>query len=177
MAFFTKEQAKAAARRSENMLDQVAGLESYSDERFDVFLSHSMLDQDLVVGVAMLLKEQGYSVYIDWVEDEELDREHVDKETAERLRQRMRNCSSLIYIATDRSGQSKWMPWELGYFDGYKDGGVAILPLVDTVNSGFDGQEYLGLYPLVNQVNQRLYVEDASKVHSDFWAFVNDPSR
>lgn len=177
MAFVTKEQAKAAARRSENMLDQVAGLESYSDERFDVFLSHSMLDQDLVVGVAMLLKEQGHSVYIDWVEDAELDREHVDKKTAERLRQRMRNCSSLVYIATDRSGQSKWMPWELGYFDGYKDGGVAILPLVDTVNSGFDGQEYLGLYPLVNQVNQRLYVKDVSEVHSDFWAFVNDPSR
>jgi len=107
-----------------------------------VFLSHSMLDQDLVVGVAMLLKEQGHSVYIDWVEDAELDREHVDKKTAERLRQRMRNCSSLVYIATDRSGQSKWMPWELGYFDGYKDGGVAILPLVDTVSFGFDGQEY-----------------------------------
>ncbi|MCI9876949.1 toll/interleukin-1 receptor domain-containing protein [Pseudomonas atacamensis] len=177
MAFFTKEQARAAARRSENMLDQVAGLESYSDERFDVFLSHSMLDQDLVKGVATLLKEQGYSVYIDWVEDEELDRARVDKKTAERLRQRMRNCSSLVYIATDRSGLSKWMPWELGYFDGCKEGGVAILPLVDAVNSGFEGQEYLGLYPLINQMDQRLYVEASSEDRSDFWSFVNEPYR
>jgi hypothetical protein len=44
------------------------------------------------------------------------------------------------------------MPWELGYFDGFK-GKVAILPVVEgNVNTdAFTGQEYLGLYPYVTK--------------------------
>ncbi|POA27744.1 MULTISPECIES: toll/interleukin-1 receptor domain-containing protein [unclassified Pseudomonas] len=177
MAFVTKEQARAAARRGENIFDQVAGLESFKDERFDIFLSHSIKDKDLVEGVGVLLRERGYNVYIDWMNDEELDREHVDKKTADRLRQRMRNCSSLIYIATGQSAESKWMPWELGYFDGCKSGAVAILPLVDSLSSGFNGQEYLSLYPLVEWQSEEVYVDSGSEGRSLLWAFVNDTSR
>ncbi len=39
------------------------------------------------------------------------------------------------------------MPWELGYFDGFKPSYVWILPLVSAYDSEFNGQEYLGLYP------------------------------
>jgi hypothetical protein len=41
------------------------------------------------------------------------------------------------------------MPWELGYFDGLRQGRIAILPLVATEGAAFRGQEYLGLYPKV----------------------------
>jgi hypothetical protein len=44
------------------------------------------------------------------------------------------------------------MPWELGYFDGFKPGYVWILPLVMDYDSEFKGQEYLGLYPTVEDV-------------------------
>ena len=43
------------------------------------------------------------------------------------------------------------MPWELGYFDGFKPRHVWILPLVAESDSEFKGQEYLGLYPPIEK--------------------------
>ncbi|MDN2714397.1 MULTISPECIES: toll/interleukin-1 receptor domain-containing protein [Janthinobacterium] len=120
-------------------------------KRYDVFLSHSTKDADIVLGVKLVLEEQGKSVYVDWIEDAELDRTKVTPETAALLRERMKSCSSLIFIATDNSSTSKWTPWELGYFDGIKQGGVAILPVLEEWRSSFEGQEYLGLYPIVEK--------------------------
>ncbi|MCA6218104.1 hypothetical protein KGA65_16335 [Ideonella sp. B7] len=59
--------------------------------------------------------------------------------------------NALIYLATDAATTSKWMPWELGFFDGYRPGGVAIMPVLDKETDGFAGQEYLGLYPRVTK--------------------------
>ena len=86
-----------------------------------------------------------------WVEDAQLDRRAVTKETAAVLRQRMRQSKSLLYLASDNSSSSKWMPWELGYFDGFKPDGVAIMPVLDSATDAFKGQEYLGLYPIVQK--------------------------
>lgn len=183
MAYFTKEQARAAAKRTKVTLESITGTQSYSSEqfdptqRFDIFLSHSIADKDLVLGVKGLLEDKNYTVYVDWVNDEELDRAQVNKETADLLRNRMQHCSSLVYIATDNAGNSKWMPWELGYFDGKKAGGVAILPLVESERSGFNGREYLGLYPHVIEDNAQIYVEGASEGRVHLYAFVNDTSR
>jgi len=47
------------------------------------------------------------------------------------------------------------MPWELGYFDGLRQGRIAILPLVANDGARFQGQEYLGLYPLVERLPAR----------------------
>lgn len=52
------------------------------------------------------------------------------------------------------------MPWELGYFDGFRNGGVAVLPLLESENATFRGQEYLGLYPLVNKDAYSNGIED-----------------
>lgn len=160
MAFFTKAEARTAAPRS-GILQKGAG--SYERglraavasatqwESFDVFLSHSVRDAELIVGVARLLEEQGLKVYVDWLVDPQLDRSAVTKETAALLRQRIRQSKSLIFVATDSASSSKWMPWELGYFDGFKPGCVAIMPLLDSAAEAFRGQEYLGLYPVVNK--------------------------
>ncbi len=45
------------------------------------------------------------------------------------------------------------MPWELGYFDGLKRGRVGIFPIVANAGDAFQGQEYLGLYPLYEEIN------------------------
>ncbi|KMN78965.1 toll-Interleukin receptor [Chromobacterium sp. LK11] len=169
MAFFTKSEARAAAtsargyRTAKAVL--TATMESYKEhEKFDIFLSHSSVDSDLVLGVMILLQKQNLNVYVDWVVDRQLNRNSVDKATAATLRQRMKHSHSMIYIATDSASNSKWMPWELGFFDGHKPGQVAILPLQDTENQSFQGQEYLGLYPVVtkhlqnNTMNH--YIED-----------------
>lgn len=112
---------------------------------YDIFLSHSSDDAKLVAGLKLELEDLGHSVYVDWIDDPNLDRKNVTKETALLLQQRMKQCKSLIYAFSESATNSKWMPWELGYFDGIK-GTVAVLPIAKTSKSSFVGSEYLGIY-------------------------------
>lgn len=166
MAYFTKQEAREYARFAAmretphhtsggiltfQLNDYLSKLENIvriqnNQQNFDVFLSHSVKDAELVLGVVRILEDMGQKVYVDWVVDQQLSRDSVTKETAETLRNRMKQSSKLLYLATDNASSSKWMPWELGYFDGLKSGNIAILPLVDSESSSFRGQEYLGLY-------------------------------
>jgi hypothetical protein len=130
---------------------------------YDIFLSHSSLDKKLVLTLVDLFNEAGYSVYVDWIEDTQLDRSNVNKETAQTLRTRM-NCSKgLSYVATSNSTNSKWCPWELGYFDGKKNSRCCILPIIES--NTFQGQEYLGLYPYIR------YSKVIGKNKYDFWVY------
>lgn len=121
-----------------------------SSATFDVFLSHSTRDAEIVLGVKLMLEDQNRTVYVDWIEDPQLDRHNVTPRTAEVLRERMRACRSLVYVHTENSGSSKWMPWELGFSDAHH-GAVAILPVTRTAQQDFAGQEYLGLYPWMDE--------------------------
>jgi hypothetical protein len=174
---FTKAEARAAARgvtrkyaaeSAEIILDSVR-TKTRDSETFDIFLSHAIADAELVLGVKQLLEQQGATVYVDWSHDRQLDRSKVNAETAALLRQRMRQSKSLIYLATDAATTSKWMPWELGFFDGYRPGGVAIMPLLESESDGFAGQEYLGLYPKVtkekcqNSATSDVFVDDLDR--------------
>ncbi|TOM52003.1 hypothetical protein CGH72_19665 [Vibrio parahaemolyticus] len=86
-------------------------------------------------------------MYVDWVDDAQLDRSKVNEATAELLRERMNASKSLFYVTKENAETSKWMPWECGYFDGIKEK-VAILPVKQySFNDGYLGQEYLSLYP------------------------------
>lgn len=164
MAYFTKQEARNYARKV------TASFESYSSkleslvesqnyrQQFDVFLSHSIKDEELVLGVVAFLEQMGKRVYVDWIVDRQLSRNSVTPETAEALRKRMNQSSHLIYLATDNSSSSKWMPWELGYFDGLKSEKVAIFPLLDSPYSSFKGQEYLGLYPALDKDELRRFL-------------------
>ena len=50
-----------------------------------------------------------------------------------------------MLAVTRRSAASRWIPWELGYFDGHA-GEVFVLPLDEEVREYGTGQEYLDLY-------------------------------
>ena len=123
----------------------------YGSISYDIFLSHSFLDKELVLGIKILLEELGYSVYVDWIVDYQLNRHNVTKGTAKLIRERMRSCKSLFYAISNNSESSKWMPWECGYFDGYKQK-VAIFPIINSLNEKYNRQEYLALYPYVEKV-------------------------
>ena len=120
---------------------------------YDIFLSHSFSDAEIILGIKYLIEEQGKTVYVDWIEDKGLDRRNVTAATAAILRHRMRSCRSFIYATSQNSSQSKWMPWELGYFDGFRPDNISILPIVETYDSEWKGQEYLGLYPVIEKLN------------------------
>jgi hypothetical protein len=121
------------------------------DESFDIFLSHSYKDRDLILGIKAFFEKSGFSVYVDWINDRLLNRDNVTKDTAAVLQKRMLQSKSLIYATSENASQSKWMPWETGYFDGIRNRMVAILPISDKeiVDKPFVGQEYLGLYPYI----------------------------
>ena len=126
-----------------NVLMKAAALSHY-----DIFLSHSFRDKDLVVGIAELFEKFNYTVYLDWREDSQLNRATVNRETANTLKDRMSSSSALFFVPTDHAIESKWMLWELGFMDG-KNGKAAVFPITqaDTDSSDYRGQEYLGIYP------------------------------
>jgi len=114
---------------------------------YDIFLSHSFSDAHFVYGLRSALEEYGCSAYVYWI-DESAAQAKVTPETAEQLRRRMKSCKALLYATSENAENSKWMPWELGYFDGIQ-GKVAVCPV--TYASTFDGREYLGLYPIMEK--------------------------
>lgn len=139
----------------------------FSKNAYDIFLSHSYLDKSLVYTLVDLFNEAGYSVYVDWMVDTQLDRSNVTAKTAATLRERMDACNGLAYISTVNITSSKWCPWELGYMDGSKNGRCAILPIMEKDTYAFNGQEYLGIYPYID------YEKANNSDKYEFW--VNDP--
>ena len=120
---------------------------------YHVFLSHAYEDAELIAGIKLLIENDGLSVYVDWIDDPQADRSKVSSATADMLRQRMNNCQFLMFATSKASPDAKWMPRELGYFDGYRRDHVGILPIVESDGRGFLGQEYIGLYPKFELIN------------------------
>jgi len=163
MAFYLEAEMRERGRRvlggsrvtAAEVLHEVAA-RTFDTEVFDVFLSHSYSDADAILGIYNLLSAQGVSVYVDWIVDSQFNRTHVNGATAAALRQRMKQCRSLIYTVSASSQSSAWMPWELGYFDGHGGAGrVSIMPLVGRDEPGYPGQEYLDLYPTIEELPLR----------------------
>ena len=133
--------------------------EQKTHSSFDIFLSHSSKDKQLILGVKQLIEDSGYSVYIDWVDDPQLDRANVNAQTADILRTRMKQSKFLVYVDSNNATTSKWMPWELGYFDGYKPNKIGILPIRQNSEGSYTEQEYLGLYPKIEKNSLNLLNE------------------
>lgn len=155
MAILTEREAREAAtnygvnirKSADSILREEA---STSRTSFDIFLSHSRLDSDVILGTKVILERTGQSVYVDWIDDPQLDRSRVTSATAAKLRIRMRQSRSLFYAHSMNATKSRWMPWELGYFDGF-NGNVAILPIAGGVTPiNLKGEEYVDLYPYVD---------------------------
>ena len=160
VAFLTVGEARAASRRAwgtrtaaESAVTKALSTPRTTD--FDIFLSHSLEDAEIIAGVQAMLVEEGLSVYVDWMVDPMLDRSAVTVKTAQLLRKRMNHSRFLLFATSSTSPTSKWMPWELGYFDGKHPHHVGVLPLVQQEDATFRGQEYLGLYPVYEMINMR----------------------
>lgn len=184
MTLLTEGQARSAARRTATILkksfDRVLTEAAAEEDAFDIFLSYAIRDSELVLGTRSLLAQFGHTVYVDWIDDEDLDRARVSRATATRLKKRMTQCTAMLYLATVSSTESKWMPWELGFFDGFRAGRVAILPISDDDRETYVGREYLGLYPYVdtardNSTNrERLWVNQSPTTYGPLSQWLKD---
>src|SRR4051794_13010352 len=105
MSYLTMAQARAASpfpgRPSlvESQLRKSAA--SPSSANYDIFLSHARLDADVIAGIKAIMERGGRRVYVDWIEDPQLDRSHVTVATADVLRLRMQHSASLVFATSD----------------------------------------------------------------------------
>ncbi|MEK4158731.1 hypothetical protein NYE27_26990 [Paenibacillus sp. FSL R10-2779] len=155
--------------------EEAAAILQFEHERFDekksydIFLSHSSLDYNEILLLSDYLQSSGYSVYVDWLIDKKLDRNNVTSETAIIIRNRMKRCKCLLFAASNNSNFSRWMPWELGFFDG-KGGKIAIIH-VNKKKPGLGsltGQEYLDIYEYVRRLGQEMWVHKTANNYLNF---------
>lgn len=132
------------------MYDIIAGTWPFLGNTFDfdIFLSHAAADHQQADEVGDALRAAGYTVYCDRGDDPELDRTCVTKETASVLKGRMRQCNVLVYVITESAHESKWMPWELGFFDGVR-GKIVVYPTNEQALANASRQEYISLFPII----------------------------
>src|SRR5690348_7128063 len=79
------------------------------------FLSHSSKDDDLVPGAVVILENHGGNVYVDHMDPENA--KEPNTVVADHLRNVIRGCRRFVLLATPRSKDSRWIPWELGLAD------------------------------------------------------------
>ena len=131
-------QLQRAAQRQPQLKSQI-----YNGHKRTAFLCHSHHDKAMAEGLQVLLAEQGVDLYIDW-KDSSMP-ETPNRETAQRIQNKIRLSNWFLFLATANSRESRWCPWELGFADGKKQWDeIAIVPTFD--GRGTHGNEYLQLY-------------------------------
>ena len=137
---------------------------------FDVFLSHSVVDADVILGLSNMLERQGLKVYVDWIDDPELDRGSVTASTANRIRQRMDNNSrSLVYATSRAASWSRWMPWESRLLR-WHQGRRPDLDLPDRTRLGFTSlASWVSIIPVLRKTLEKVQWAGISHTpHSGF---------
>lgn len=177
MALFTEQQIRARFESEKRLRNSrgyryFSAIEALNEGRitdstnlYDIFLSHSSKDKELIAGLKYMLEDLGYKVYVDW-NDDALDPNDVSPETAKVLRERMKQCKSLVYAFSENASNSKWMPWELGYFDALKNSRVAVLPISQTAKYAYKGSEFVGVYYVVQIAQIQNSNENALWIHN-----------
>jgi hypothetical protein len=128
--------------------------EALSNNQQTAFLCHSHKDKELVNGLQILLKENGWNLYIDWL-DEELPAS-PDKNTASKVKNKIGQSDWFLFLATANSTGSRWCPWEIGYADAVKKHEkIVVIPTED--DSGqWHGNEYLQLYRKITDASNQM---------------------
>lgn len=169
MALYTSNYLKnLAGNKSLNESIRIFSELEKAQHSFDIFLCHSFLDKDEVKGLYFELTKAGFSVYVDWIIDKDLDRDNVTKESAELIRKRLRSSKTLLLALSANAKMSKWVPWELGYVDGHTQQCGLIPVSQDNIDrSNFERTEYLKLYPFIDKPN------DLSRLRGKLFAVEN----
>lgn len=119
-----------------------------TSSEFDIFLSYPYVNKDYALKIYKLFKNYGYKVYID-IKDDVLDRDKVDRKTAERIAEVMNKCKCLVYIHAKSTAYSKWCPWELGYMSSKTKFRCATILLTED-DEDFPREEFLQMYPYID---------------------------
>lgn len=162
MVFFSESYFKRAASHMELFEQREFSARVRRDisvnAKFDVFLSYNIADIEVVMDIFYFLSKKGLKVYLDCVVDPNMKRSETDKQTAERIHNRLMNSNSLLYAQSPSAGHSNWMPWELGVVDGHAHK-CFVMPVTKDAQQVTPRREYLALYPYV-----KLDMDDNMKI-------------
>lgn len=121
---------------------------SEANAQATIFLSHSHKDKDLVQKFIDYLADiSQVIVYVDW-QDSDMPNA-TNRQTAERIKGKIREMEFFLVLATQNAMNSKWVPWEIGVADQIKPiNKIALVPVMSS-DGRFHGNEYLELYPTI----------------------------
>jgi hypothetical protein len=143
---------------------------------YDVFISHSTKNKDVVKKLKQLLEDKyNLSAYIDWDEDAGCKRDEV----CDKVKDAMNRSKSLLYIKTSDSDDSQWVAWEVGRYDALNADKIGVLLIEDDklTNETWLHREFLKHYyilekddvvPFVSYGKKRLIEDKATAFKNDF---------
>ena len=143
----------------ESLAERLSNRKSVQNlKRYDVFISHSYKDKNSVEDVVRKINATGMNCYVDWTADNDfLKRSMVSDYTKEVLKHRMKQSKCLLFLSSARSRASKWVSFELEYFEK-----VLKKPVYMHLLNGHDEHSYtsvnndfMNLKILIGQDNKR----------------------
>ncbi len=100
----------------EDLFKKLQQREIQAKKKYNIFISHSFVDQEKIIKLYKWLNTKGYSCYCDWTSDSEfLKRNMISKYTEEVLKKRIEQSNFVVYAKSDTAEQSKWVAFELEY--------------------------------------------------------------
>ena len=136
-------------------MDTIENLKEY-----DIFLSHSSKDRELIVSLTHELNHLGFTVYVDWISDrEDMARVKANADMPRVLMARMKASRAFVLVLTDNAALSGWVTWEIGYYMS-TDKKLCVLDLAGPATKR---PEFIQMHPSVSRKNEFLIVSENEK--------------
>ncbi len=160
MAYYFNEDHFNSYRISDSIQNVLNESRTFSyTYKTSVFISHKHDDLDVIKGFLGFLKRLGVATYIDSFDPTMPD--YTCGKTAERIKERIKQCDKFMLLATDNAITSKWCNWELGIGDVHKyKSDIAIVPVKNDNSINYTGSEFLEIYPYLYQSNNGYFIKD-----------------
>lgn len=146
-----------------NQFSQLADLaqrileHSSFSKKTHIFLSHKHDESPVLIKqIRGFFASLNADLYIDWLDKNMPKITNMD--TAINLKEKIRTTDKFVILATPKSIESIWIPWEIGLADqikGYDN--IAILPIVHN-DDEWVGREYYSLYSKIQKVEGKWLV-------------------
>lgn len=139
------------------LLNFIYNSQMEQSKKYDIFLSHSSSNKELLLELKSLLNSLDFNVYIDWVNDiDALKRTLTNADTAQVIIERLKSCNALIFVYSEESLKSLWTPWEIGYFHSLKNKIGVYYPNESDIS---ETPAYIGIYPKVKMIDKKIMIE------------------
>lgn len=160
MAYYLNEDHFNSYRISDSIQNVLNESRTFSyTYKTSVFISHKHDDLNIIKGFLGFLKNMGVVTYIDSFDPTMPG--YTCGKTAERIKERIRQCDKFMLLATDNAITSKWCNWELGIGDVNKyKANIAIVPIKNINRSIYTGSEFLEIYPYLYHASSGYFIYD-----------------